>query len=529
MKRLIIPAFVASLTTASLTSVGNSPATASADREGTAVAQATADAVARAKIHAVAHPASTSVGKGQDLSSFDTILDKSGASHVRFERTYRGLPVIGGDFVVHQTKSGVYSSTSGSKVGRMPTSIKPSVSAKSAAAKAGETVRFAKSQATPELVVLARQKAASALTWRVNVTGRNKDGSPAGEYVFIDARGARVVDSWPSVLAEAGTGEGQLSGSVELDTTSGTGGFELVDPERGDNITYNGPQGSEVFSDEDNAWGDGTQEDPATAGADAHYGIAKTWDFYLKILKRNGIGDDGKGAASHVHDGDYVNASWDDACFCMSYGDGDGSTILPLVSLDVAGHEMSHGVTSRTANLIYQGQSGGLNEATSDIFGTMVEFYAKNDADPGDYVIGEQIFVDNDPATNYIRRMDQPSADGVSLDCFKRGAGRTDVHFSSGIANHFFYLLAEGSGPKEINGIQHNSKTCDKSTVTGIGRRPAGKIWYAALTKYMTSTTTFRQARVATIKAATDLFGADSAKTEAVAAAWTAVKVKSKK
>uniref|UniRef100_UPI0013D3529C M4 family metallopeptidase n=3 Tax=Pseudomonadota TaxID=1224 RepID=UPI0013D3529C len=69
----------------------------------------------------------------------------------------------------------------------------------------------------------------------------------------------------------------------------------------------------------------------------------------------------------------YNNAYWSDACFCMTYGDGDGTTLRPLVALDVAGHEMTHGVTSRTANLTYSGESGGLNEATSDIFGTMVE------------------------------------------------------------------------------------------------------------------------------------------------------------
>jgi hypothetical protein len=145
----------------------------------------------------------------------------------------------------------------------------------------------------------------------------------------------------------------------------------MVDPVRGGNATDNGPlsnSSTPIFTDADNLWGNGSTSDPASAGVDAHYGIAKTWDFYQSTYGRNGIANDGKGARSFVHDGAYVNASWSDSCFCMRYGDGD-STTLPLVALDVAGHEMSHGVTSRTANLTYRGESGGLNEANSDIFG----------------------------------------------------------------------------------------------------------------------------------------------------------------
>ena len=127
------------------------------------------------------------------------------------------------------------------------------------------------------------------------------------------------------------------------------------------------------------------------AAVDAAYGAANTWDFYKNTFGRNGIRNNGVAAYSRVHYGvNYENAFWDDSCFCMTYGDG-GSTFNPLVSLDVAGHEMSHGVTSNTAGLIYSGESGGLNEATSDIFGTMVEFTANNASDPGDYYIGEEI------------------------------------------------------------------------------------------------------------------------------------------
>ena len=139
-----------------------------------------------------------------------------------------------------------------------------------------------------------------------------------------------------------------------------------------------------LFTDADNAWGTGSNSNRQTAAVDADFGVGATWDFYKNTFGRNGIKNDGKGARSLVHVGtNWVNASWSDTCFCMRYGDGDGVSYGPLVSLDVAGHEMTHGVTSATAGLAYRRESGGLNESTSDVMGTMVEFTAEHDRRPG--------------------------------------------------------------------------------------------------------------------------------------------------
>ncbi len=127
----------------------------------------------------------------------------------------------------------------------------------------------------------------------------------------------------------------------------------------------------------------------------------------------------------------------------MTYGDGDGTEFGPLVSLDVAGHEMTHGVTENTANLTYSGESGGLNEATSDIFGTMVEFHAASPADPGDYLIGEEFDLGRPPRLPPRWTPRTPTASRRS--CWTSGTQDLDVHHSSGVGNHFFYLLAEGS------------------------------------------------------------------------------------
>jgi Zn-dependent metalloprotease len=206
----------------------------------------------------------------------------------------------------------------------------------------------------------------------------------------------------------------------------------------------------------------------------------------------------------------------------MTYGDGEANA-HPLTSLDVAGHELSHGLTSATAGLNYSGESGGLNEATSDIFGTGVEFYANNSSDVGDYLIGEKIDIHGDGTP--LRYMDKPSKDGNSKDSWYAGIAGIDVHYSSGPANHFFYLLSEGSGAKTINGVSYNSPTSNGSTVTGIGRTKALQIWYKALTAYMTSSTRYSGARTATLNAASSLYGASSAEYAAVNAAWAAVNV----
>ena len=196
----------------------------------------------------------------------------------------------------------------------------------------------------------------------------------------------------------------------------------------------------------------------------------------------------------------------------MTYGDGDGTQLAPLVAIDVAGHEMTHGVTSRTAKLVYSKESGGLNEATSDIFGTAVEFFAGNATDAGDYLIGEKIML---VGTNkFLRSMTSPTADGRSIDHFSKYKSSMDVHFSSGIANNFFYLISEGG----VN------KTSGKA-VPKIGRAKAEKIWYRALTAYFTSSTTFSKARAATLSAAKDLYGATGPEVAAVTAGWTAVGV----
>jgi len=487
-----------------------------------------ATALERALAHIDHEGHAIGVTGGDDLAVRDVIVDADGAEHVRFERSYRGLRVIGGDFVSHTGGDGAFRGFSASLHDSLDTlRLQPGLTPE----RASEAARLAIDGTVvvdgAELVINAHERA-PALAYEVLLSGILRDGTPTEAHVLVDARTGIIQDRWDDVQTVAGSGNSLYSGAVTLETTTRTGGFELRDGTRGNGFyttnMKNRTSGGAIYTDTDNVWGNGTKSDVASAGADAHFGQAMTLDYFRVVHGRAGISSNGNAGFSRTHYGNrYNNAFWTDSCFCMTYGDGDGSLLDPLVSLDVAGHEMAHGVTSRTAGLIYSGESGGLNEGTSDIFGTMVEFFANNSVRPADYLIGEDIYT---PGTSgdAFRYMHNPPANGKAAGCYYPGVGNLNVHDSSGVANHFFYLLAEGSDGDAAGGLPA-SPTCNGSTVDGIGRSAAERIWYRALSVYMTASTNFAQARTATLNAASDLFGATSAERAAVAAAWSAVSV----
>ncbi|WP_328536589.1 M4 family metallopeptidase [Streptomyces sp. NBC_00344] len=520
------------LTTLTSGSAGATPTKATIGAQALTLSSGQHASLLRAASTTVAATANTlGLGSKEKLVVRDVIKDADGTTHTRYERTYEGLPVLGGDLVVHTAKSGTVSGVTKAtkaaiKVATTTAAVKPAAAqqkALSAAKSAGADK--ASAGKTPRKVVWAAA-GKPTLAYETVIGGFQDDGTPNELHVVTDAATGKKLSQWQAI--KTGTGNSEYSGKVTLTTTKSGSQFQLSDGDRGGHKTYNLNHGTSgkgtLYTDADDTWGDGKASNDQTAAVDAHYGAAETWDFYKNVLKRNGIAGDGVASYSRVHYGDsYVNAFWDDSCFCMTYGDGAGNAD-PLTAIDVAGHEMSHGLTAATAKLDYTGESGGLNEATSDIFGTAVEFYADNATDPGDYLIGEKIDINGDGSP--LRYMDKPSKDGGSADYWSAGVGNLDVHYSSGVANHFFYLLSEGSGKKTINGVNYDSPTSDGSTVTGIGRDKAVQIWYKALTTYMTSTTNYAAARTATLKAAGDLYGADSAEYKAVGAAWTGLNVK---
>ncbi|GAA2482484.1 M4 family metallopeptidase [Streptomyces thermolineatus] len=510
--------------------VQSGTANAQADRESGATAVALsaserASAIRAAQADAAAEAELLNLGGEEKLVVRDVVKDADGSVHTRYERTWAGLPVLGGDLVVHERKNGERTVTRATKarisVPSTDAGLPASAAKKTALKAAAQETEGAAAAKTPRKVVWAAD-GKPVLAWETVVTGVQHDGTPSELHVVTDATTGKELFSYETV--HTGTGTGDYNGTVSLTTTPNGSTFDLKDGARGGHRTLDMNQGTTgtgtLFNDADDVWGGGRQ----SAAVDAHYGAAVTWDYYKNVHGRNGIRNDGAAAYTRVHYGNaYVNAFWSDSCFCMTYGDG-ANNAAPLTSLDIAAHEMTHGVTSNTAGLRYSGESGGLNEATSDIFAAAAEFHAANSSDPGDYLVGEKVDINGDGTP--LRYMDKPSKDGASHDYWSKTLRRVDVHYSSGPANHFFYLLSEGSGAKTVNGVSYNSPTYDGTAVAGIGRDKAEKIWYKALTTYMTSTTDYAGARAATLSAAGDLYGAASAEYQAVNAAWAGVNVK---
>ncbi|MEV7913034.1 MULTISPECIES: M4 family metallopeptidase [Streptomyces] len=470
------------------------------------------------------------LGSTEKLVVRDVVQDRDGTTHTRYERTLDGLPVLGGDLVVKESAAGTTEGVSKAskatsaqlKAVGLTADVAPAAAEKQAlgAAKAEGSKAEEASEAPRKVVWLG--SGAPQLAYETVVGGLQHDGTPNELHVLTDATTGEKLYEWQAV--HNGTGNTQYNGQVTLGTAPS---YTLTDTTRGNHKTYNLNRGSSgtgtLFTNSTDVWGNGTPQNAETAGADAHYGAAETWDYYKNVHGRTGIRGDGVGAYSRVHYGNnYVNAFWQDSCFCMTYGDGSGN-VKPLTSLDVAAHEMTHGLTSVTAKLVYSGESGGLNEATSDIFAAGVEFYSNTSEDPGDYLVGEKIDINGNGTP--LRYMDKPSKDGSSKDYWYSGIGNVDVHYSSGPANHWFYLLSEGSGAKTVNGVNYDSPTSDGLPVTGIGRDKALQIWFKALTTKFTSTTNYAAARTGTLAVASELYGATSPEYAAVAHAWAGINV----
>ncbi|MEU6214933.1 M4 family metallopeptidase [Streptomyces sp. NPDC047023] len=466
---------------------------------------------------------------GEKILVRDVIKDRDGTLHVRYDRTYAGMPVIGGDIVA--THNADLSLRAGSKahtasLANTPTTVSApagTARAKALAAAAAEGNSGTEAQAPRPSVWLTDTGA--RLVHETVIRGTHASGSPSELHVLTDAGTGEKLHHWDSV--SHGTGETMYSGTVTLTTSSGPQGFQLTDPTRGNASTYD--LGNSrllppvLFTSTADRWGNGTPASRQTAAADVHYGSAVVWDFYKNVMGRVGPRGDGSAPASRVHFGNHVtNASYDSGCFCVTYGDGPGNT-KPMTSLDIVAHENTHALAHATAAFGYSGEASALDEATADIMSATIEFHTANPADPGDYLLAERVNVYGNGTP--LRYMDRPSKDNWSRDYWEKGIGGMAAHLAAGPANHFFYLLSEGSGRKTVSGVSYDSSTIDGKPVAGIGRSKAALIWYRALTTRFTSTTNYASARTGTLAAAEDLYGAGSAEVRAVADAWAAVNV----
>ncbi|WP_455376827.1 M4 family metallopeptidase, partial [Kaarinaea lacus] len=312
-------------------------------------------------------------------------------------------------------------------------------------------------------------------------------------FYWIDAENGNVLNAYDGLAHSEGIGV--LGDTKDLTglTRSAGNRFDLVSV-NGRITTYDARNRTRlpgnVATDDDDSWDLPGSESPGQpALVDAHYYANVTDNYFLTTHKFNWTNYYSQGIVSSAHvKRNYNNAYWNGEQ--MAYGDGDGSLFINFSGdLDVVGHELTHGVTDATSDLIYQNESGALNEAFSDIMGTSIEFNYGS----GNWTIGEDITV----GSNGIRNMKNPGEDGHPSHYDDLRTGTYDngyVHSNSGIANHWYYLLVNG-------GINSNPARRSGNSVTGIGLAAAEQIAFLGFTA-LTATATYCDARGSTISVA---------------------------
>lgn len=464
-----------------------------------------------------------------DLWTQRVDIDELSNAHIKISQLHDGVEVVGGETIVHLKPNGTVNALTDSLVRDVEVeTIVPSYSADDALQRAADlTQGFDKLTNLPEpQLVITRFDGQDHLAWRIQLEFLNGDGRTAMPRVFIDAESNEMLYQYDNLQSIDGSANTSYNGSITFPIVSSEGRYEL----RGGGV------GTYTFNNAEPAWNsfgsshlfdvtsNSTSFSADAAAIDAHYGAVKTVEFLAEVHGRNGVNGSGGPTlkesviTSGVHYGNnYNNAFWNGRA--MVYGDGDGSTFSPLTSLDVAAHEMGHGVTEYTAGLVYRNESGALNEAFSDILGARVEAWVEGMSSDV-WEIGEDCYTPWN-SSDAMRYMDNPTQDGSSRDHYStRYTGSADnggVHWNSGIANLAFYLTSEGGNhPKSSKSIVD---------VDGIGMAKAGAIYYRALSLYMTSSTTFAGARQATLNAASDLYGQGSVEYATVGNAWAEVGV----
>ncbi len=374
---------------------------------------------------------------------------------------------------------------------------------------------------TPELQYIvdpSNLKQPLKLGYQVTIYASNPFSKQA---VFVDATDGRIIHSenllhYKDVKGKATT---VYSGIQTITTDSTSTGYTLKEAGRGNGIeTYNMKKGTnfsiyENFTDKNNLW-DTTNAQKDQYASDAHWGTEMTYDYYFQKHNRNSIDGKGYKLINMVHYGSlFGNASWDGTR--MLYGDGDSvNTNNPIVSLDVIGHEITHGLTANTAKLAGQNEPGALNESFSDIFGATIDWFARPDR--ANWKIGEENgklyrSLENPNSTN------QPDTYQGNYWVSINGGDFGGVHSNNGVQNYWYYLLVQGGTGTNDKGNPY--------VVNGIGIEKAAAIVYRNLTVYMTSLSNYQDARYYAIQSAIDLYGSCSSEVESVSNAWYAVGV----
>ncbi|WP_353357050.1 M28 family peptidase [Intrasporangium sp. DVR] len=486
------------------------PATVSSALAGTPSkdkAIAAADAAIRRSLGAVAASADEAFIR-QAASA-----GPGGRYYVLYQRSWKGLPVIGADAIVTADETGAVRDITRA-TDRVPAvaSIRPTVGASRGADAARALVDTVDHVDGPDLVIYMADGRAPRLAWHVRVEGERATGMPAVLEVHVDARTGKVISA--EDLVREATGHGHHNGTVSI-TTTGSGSSYSMTSTSAPGLKCQNQSGT-TYTDADNVWGNGSGTDLPTACVDAQYGGEQEELMLAAWAGRNGVNGSGGNYPARVGLAD-VNAYWNGSYANFGHNQAGTKQATPM---DVVAHEFGHGVFQFSGGSGGSGnEAGGLNESTGDVLGAATEFYANNASDPGDYLVGEEVdLVGQGP----IRNMYDPAALG-DPSCYSSDIPNTEVHAAAGPQNHWFYLLAEGSNP---GGGKPSSPICagGPSSVTGIGIQKATNIFLNGLQR-KTSPWTHAKARVATLQAAKDLYPGSCTEFNTVKSAWLAVAV----
>ncbi len=467
--------------------------------------------------------------------------EKDGQKHYRYRQTMSGVPIEAATLIAHTVNDRVHS-LNGNFYQNLPNAFSPAVSetvaldaamnyvgaslykwqmpAEEAHLKVEQNNESATYFPVGEIVYVSTDYSFNAASYRAAWKFDIYAHTPMSRaYVYVDVATGEVIQDLQRIhdADVPGTAITGYSGSQTIIADSFSGSYRLRDGTRGLGVrTFDMNEGTSYgasvdFTDVDNFWNNVNPQMDEFA-TDAHFGAEMTYDYYDLVHSRNSIDDAGFQLNNYVHyDVGYYNAFWDGTR--MTYGDGDGS-VTPLTTLDIAGHEITHGLTEFTANLIYDAESGALNESFSDIFGTCVEHYAT--PTDWDWLIGEDI-------GSVFRSMSNPNAYGDPDTYFGTnwasltGGDSGGVHTNSGVQNFWFYLVTMGGSGTNDNG--------DAYSVTGQGWAVAEAVAFRSLTLYLTDASQYSDARFYSIQAAVDLYGGCTPEVQAVTDAWYAVGV----
>ncbi|MFG2825440.1 M28 family peptidase [Kitasatospora sp. NPDC048365] len=467
-----------------------------------AAAVSAADQAAAAGLDALAK------GPGETYERRTVTPWLGGLYSVSYERSYRGLPVVGGDAVVLADGEGRVRGLQSAATGPVGVPTKAAVKAGDAERTARAALATVDSADAARLVVRVHE-GTTKLAWESVLTGHTADGTPSHLHVFVDATTGEVADSYDDV--RAGTANSKWNGQVSIATTGSGSSYSLRDPGR-PGLSCADYSTGQVFTKSSDSWGNGSSTSKETGCADVMFAAQKEWDMLRDWLGRNGHNGNGGSWPVKVGLSD-VNAYWDGSSVSIGHNNANEW----ISSMDVVGHEFGHGIDQFTPG--GANNENGLGEGTGDIFGALTEAYANLSApyDNPDYTVGEMI---NLVGQGPIRVMYNPSQVSGNPNCYSSSIPSTEVHAAAGPLNHWFYLLAEGSNP---GGGKPTSPTCNNSQVTGVGIRDAGRIFYGGML-LKTSGMTYKRYRTTTLTAAKNLDPSCALFTR-TKAAWDAVSV----